>query len=400
MDFLSISDADVNNKRVLVRVDYNVPLDENGNITDDSRIRASLKTVQYLLDKNAKIILMSHLGRPEGKIVETLRMDNVAHHLSEILGMEVRKLDNCIGLEVEMVVSILQSREILMLENLRFHPEEEQNDSAFAKSLARFGDIYINDAFGAAHRAHASVAAITEYLPSYAGFLLEEEVKTLTEAISNPSRPFIVILGGAKVSDKIKLVENLLKIADSLLIGGAMANTFLKAQDHEMGSSKLEESYIEHAKKLLSQYPEKLILPSDVMAGSMDEMNFDLEIVNFLDKQFVPQSLLALDIGPLTIGDFIERLSKASTIVWNGPLGYCELVRFSDGTTEIAKLLAESSAKTIVGGGDTIAALDKLKLTSKMKFVSSGGGAMLELLEGKALPGIIALEEAKKRIKP
>jgi len=399
MNFLTLNDADVANKKVLVRVDYNVPLDENGNITDDTRIRASLKTIQYLLDKNAKIILMSHLGRPDGKIVESLRMDKVAHRLSEILGMEVRKLDNCSGMEVEMVISIMQGREIVMLENLRFHPEEEQNDAGFAKSLAKLGDIYVNDAFGASHRAHSSVAAIAEYLPSYAGFLLENEVKTLTELTSNPSRPFVVLLGGGKVSDKIKLVENLLKYADNVLIGGAMANTFLKAQGFDMGSSKIEEGYLENAKKLLAEYKEKIVLPSDVVAGFMEEMNFDVEIVNFLDKRAVPNNLLALDIGPLTITAFVKKLSNAAAIVWNGPLGYSELERFSSGTTEIARLLAESSAKTIVGGGDTIAALDKLKLIHKMKFVSSGGGAMLELLEGKTLPAVAALEEASRRIK-
>ena len=400
MDFLTLPDADVANKKVLVRVDFNVPQDESGNITDDTRLRASLKTIQYLLDKNAKIILMSHLGRPDGKIVESLRLDKVAHRLSEILGTEVRKLDNCIGLEVEMVISIMQSREIIMLENLRFHPEEEQNDAGFAKSLAKLGEIYVNDAFGASHRAHASVAAIAEYLPSYAGFLLEGEIKTLTELTSNPVKPFVVILGGAKVSDKIKLVENLLKYADNVLIGGAMANTFLKAEGLEMGASKIEDSYLENAKKLLAENKEKIVLPSDVVAGFTEEMNFDVEIVNFLDKQAVHENLLALDIGPLTITAFVEKLSNAATIVWNGPLGYSELERFSGGTTEIARLLAESSAKTIVGGGDTIAVLDKLKLTSKMKFVSSGGGAMLELLEGKILPAIAALEEAHRRIKP
>ena len=400
MDFLTLPEADVANKKVLVRVDYNVPLDENGNITDDTRIRASLKTIQHLLDKNAKIILMSHLGRPDGKIVESLRMDKVAHRLSEILGTEVRKLDNCIGLEVEMVISIMQGREIVMLENLRFHPEEELNDSGFARSLAKLGEIYVNDAFGASHRAHASVATIAEYLPSYAGFLLEGEILTLTELTSNPAKPFVVVLGGGKVSDKIKLVENLLKYADNILIGGAMANTFLKAQGFEMGASKIEEAYLENAKKLLAEYKEKIVLPSDVVAGFMEEMNFDVEIVNFLDRQAVHENLLALDIGPLTITAFVEKLSCAATIVWNGPLGYSELERFSGGTIEIARLLAESSARTIVGGGDTIAALDKLKLTSKMKFVSSGGGAMLELLEGKKLPAVAALEDACRRFKP
>ena len=385
----TVSDISVKGKRVLVRVDLNVPL-ENGEVVDDTRIRAVLPTIRYLLDREAAVILISHLGRPKGLVQEDLRLDPVGRRLSELLGQEVVKVDDCVGPEVGRATKSLQPGQVLLLENLRFHPEEEENDQGFASQLASLADVYVNDAFGTAHRAHASTTGVTEYLPSVAGLLMERELQMLGDALANPTRPLVAVLGGAKVSDKIGVIRNLLSKVDLLLVGGGMANTFLKAQGHQVGESLVEDDSLALAKDILAQAGAKLVLPVDVVVADAFADDANSQTVGV---EQVPPGWRILDIGPRTVGLFEDRLRSAGTVVWNGPMGVFEFPRFAAGTIALASSLASAPATTIVGGGDSIAALQQAGLAEKMTHVSTGGGASLEFLEGKVLPGVEALED-------
>ncbi len=391
MNKKTITDIDVSGKRVLVRVDFNVPL-QDGAVTDDRRIRAALPTIEYLLKNGAAVVLMSHLGRPKGQVVDDLKMDPVAARLSELLGRPVKKLDDCVGETVETAVNAMQPGDVILLENTRFHPEEKKNDPQFAAQLAKLGDVYVNDAFGSAHRAHASTAGVTEFLrPAVAGFLLAKELDYLGKALSNPEPPFLAILGGAKVSDKIGVIENLLPKVDALLIGGGMANTFFAAQGLAMGDSLVEKDAIETAKSLLEASGDKLFLPVDAVIANKFDANAEARIVP-VDE--VPAGWMILDIGPATIAHFANRLAAAKTVVWNGPMGVFEFPRFAEGTFAVARALADlNDATTIIGGGDSAAAVQLSGLAEKMSHISTGGGASLEFLEGKTLPGVAALDE-------
>lgn len=395
MEKQTVKDISIKDKRVLIRVDFNVPLNEQGAITDDSRIVKSLATVRYCLDQNSKIILMSHLGRPKGKITPKYSLKPVALHLSKLIKKNVQLLPDCIGDEVEETVNSLKSGDVVLLENLRFHAEEEKNDPEFAKKLARLGDIYVNDAFGAAHRAHASTEGVTRYLPSVAGFLLDKEITYFDKAISHPERPFITILGGAKVSDKIKLIANLLEKADAILVGGAMAYTFYKVQGIGIGNSKFEPEGVEAAKEALKKSKEKnvpMILPADRVIAQRLEQGVETKIT----ESDIPEGWSGFDIGPKTIEAFKKVLKDAKTIVWNGPVGVFEVPPFDQGTKELAHFMAALKATTIIGGGDTAAAIKAFGLEDKMSHVSTGGGASLEYLEGTVLPGVAALMDKKK----
>ncbi|MFA5142660.1 MAG: phosphoglycerate kinase [Candidatus Omnitrophota bacterium] len=389
----TIKDVDLKDEKVLIRVDFNVPLDENLNITDDIRIRAALPTIKYALDKGAKVILMSHLGRPDGKVDEKLRLVPAAKRLEKLLGKHVTALKDCIGEDVKKAVSSMTAGDIILLENLRFHPEEEKNDPVFAKELASLGGIFVNDAFGTAHRAHASTEGVTHYLPSVAGFLLEKEIEYLGNTVDNPKRPFIAILGGAKVKDKIKVIDNLLNKVDALLIGGGMAYTFLKAQGKTIGSSKLDKDGLETAKQALDKAAKKnipILLPVDNIIAD----KFDAAANAKLVGEDIPAGWMGLDIGPKTVKLFEDKLKGAKTIVWNGPLGVFEMDKFAGGTEDIAKFIAGlKGAISIIGGGDTAAAMSKFKVDGKMTHISTGGGASLEYLEGRGLPGIDALND-------
>jgi phosphoglycerate kinase len=385
----TVRDVPVKGKRVLVRVDFNVPL-EKSQVADDTRIRAALPTIRYLLEQGAAVILMSHLGRPKGEVRDELRMDPVAHRLSELLGLEVVKLDNCTGPEVESAAQRLEPGQVLLLENLRFHPEEEANDQGFAQKLASLADLYVNDAFGTAHRAHASTAGVANYLPAVAGLLLERELEMLGRILEDPARPFVAILGGAKVSGKIGVIRSLLTRVDLLLLGGGMANTFLKAQGHEVGASLVEDDSLGVARDILEDAGERLVLPVDVVVADAFSEDANTRTVG-VDQ--VPINWRILDIGPRTVGLFEERLASAATVVWNGPMGVFEFPRFAAGTIALATGLAKTRATTIVGGGDSVAALRQAGLADKMTHVSTGGGASLEFLEGKTLPGVAALED-------
>jgi len=387
----TIQDIDVQGKKTLVRVDFNVPL-EAGKVTDDTRIRAALPTIQYLLDHGAAVILTSHLGRPKGKVIEELRLDPVAARLSELLGKPVRKLDDCIGPEVEAAAKALQPGEVLLLENLRFHPGERANDPAFAKQLADVAHIYVNDAFGAAHRAHASTSGIADYLPAVAGLLMEKEINFLGRALEWPEHPFVAILGGAKISDKIGVIENLLSKVEALLIGGGMASTFLLAQGYEVGDSLVEEGSLTIAERLLKQGGDKLLLPVDVVIADAFSAEANSRLV---EASHVPTGWRILDIGPQTVELFKAKLSGARTVLWNGPLGVFEFEPFAAGTRAIAQALADIQATTIIGGGDSVAAIEQAGLAEKMTHISTGGGASLEFLEGKELPGIAALDDKR-----
>jgi phosphoglycerate kinase len=385
----TVRDIDVRGKRVLLRVDFNVPL-ANGQVADDTRMEAAIPTIEYLLDQGAAVILMSHLGRPKGQVREGLRMDPVARHLSELLGHDVAKADDCVGPEVEDVAAVLQPGHILLLENLRFHPEEEGNDPAFAQRLASLADVYVNDAFGAAHRAHASTTGVPDYLPAVSGFLMQRELEVLGNTLTDPVRPFVGILGGAKVSGKIGVIRNLLDKVDLLLLGGGMANTFLKAQGHEVGESLVEDESLATAREILERGRDKLVLPVDAVIADAFAADADAKTVR-VDQ--VPPDWRILDIGPQTLSIFREKLAPAKTVVWNGPMGVFEFPRFSTGTVALARILAETAANTIVGGGDSVAALQEAGLVDKMSHVSTGGGASLEFLEGKSLPGVAALDD-------
>lgn len=386
----TIRDIEVAGKRVLVRVDFNVPLDKAGQITDDTRIRAALPTIEYLRDKGAKVIVCSHLGRPKGKVAEEFRLTPVAKRLSELLGTTVQKTDDCIGPEVEQAVAAMKPGDVLLLENLRFHPEEEANDLGFAKQLAALADIYVNDAFGAAHRAHASTEGVAHFLPAVAGFLMERELTFLGKALADPTRPFVAILGGAKVSDKIGVIENLLPKVDRLIVGGGMANTFLKALGYEVGASLVEEDKVELAKDLLQRAGKKLMLPVDVVIA--DAFAADAQHQTVAVDKVLPGWRI-LDIGPESVKAFSAVLQKAKTVVWNGPMGVFEFPAFAAGTVAIAKCLADTEATTIIGGGDSAAAVEQAGVADKMTHISTGGGASLEFLEGRVLPGVAALQD-------
>ncbi|MFH1927067.1 MAG: phosphoglycerate kinase [Chloroflexota bacterium] len=385
-----LRDTDVLGKRVLVRADLNVPLDEHGRVTDDTRIVAALPTVRYLLDRGARVILCSHLGRPKGEVREELRLDPVAARLSELLGKPVRKLDDCVGSEVQAAVGDMQSGNVVLLENLRFHPEEEANDPNFSKDLASLADLYVNDAFGTAHRAHASTAGVTEYLPSVAGFLMEKEIEFLGKALESPPHPFVAVLGGAKISGKILVIENLLGKVDALLIGGGMANTFFKAQGHEIGNSLVEDDSLAMAKGLMERSGGKLILPVDVTVADAFSADANYKVVA-VDE--VKEGDLILDIGPATVERFREVLAAAKMVVWNGPMGVFELTPFAKGTMAVAEILAGLDAVTIIGGGDSVAAVEQAGLADRMTHISTGGGASLKFLEGVVLPGLAALDD-------
>ncbi|MFA6349691.1 MAG: phosphoglycerate kinase [Candidatus Omnitrophota bacterium] len=389
---LTVKDIELKNKSVLMRADFNVPQDDSLNITDDTRIRATLPTIEFILKRGAKkLILISHLGRPDGKVVAKYSLKSVAQRLQKLLGEPVKFITECVGDNVKNEIQASKER-VVLLENLRFHSEEEDNAAEFAKQLASLGDCFINDAFGTAHRAHASTEGITHYLKSAAGFLLEKEIRYLGDSLKNPQRPFMVILGGAKVSDKIGVIENLLPKCDAIIIGGGMAYTFLKAQGKEIGNSKLEKDKIDLAKSLLEKAKslnKEIVLPVDNVIVDKIDTAAKVEICG----DNIPQGKIAVDIGPKTVELFEEKLKNAKTIVWNGPLGIFEMDAFSQGTKKVAEFVSKLKATTIIGGGDTAAAVAKFKVEGKMTHISTGGGASLEFLEGKDLPGIAALTD-------
>jgi phosphoglycerate kinase len=385
----TIQDLDVASKRVLVRADFNVPL-EGGKVADDTRIRAALPTIQHLVGQKARVILCSHLGRPGGKVVEELRLDPVADTLSDLLSQDIGKVDDCIGPEVKEAVDALEPGDVLLLENTRFHPGEKANDPAFAAKLASIADFYVNDAFGTAHRAHASTEGVAHHLPAVAGLLMERELDVLDRVRQNPEHPLVVILGGAKVSDKIGVVEQFLEQAETLLIGGGMANTFLKAQGIEVGQSLVEEESLETARKILDRGGADLILPVDVVEADA----FDADAERWItDVDHVSSHRQILDVGPETVDLFQEALAPAKMVVWNGPLGVFEMAPFAHGTFAIARALAGLDAQTISGGGETAAAIHQAGVADQFTHVSTGGGAFLTFLEGKDLPAVAALDD-------
>jgi len=378
-------------KRVLVRVDFNVPLNEELEITNDTRIKAALTTIKYLMSHQAKVILMSHLGRPKGKVVEKLRLDPIAKRLSELLKQDVKKVNDCIGEEIEKVALNMQKGEIVLLENLRFHPEEEKNNPEFAKALANLADIFVNDAFGTAHRAHASTVGVAGMLPSCAGFLMAKEVEVLSNLLEDPERPFVVVLGGAKISGKIEIVQNLLSIADRILIAGGMSYTCLAALGHEVGKSLLEKYDLRVVFKMLKEAEEKgnkILLPIDLVVARKEVS--EKAVSKLVRIENIPKDGIGVDLGEKSLIEFEKEIKKAKTVFWNGPVGVFEIEKYAKGTNEIAKVLADLQGKavTIIGGGDSIAAIDKAGLAEKMTHISTGGGASLEFLGGKKLPGI------------
>ncbi len=387
----TVKDIDVSGKRVILRVDYNVPTAKDGTISDDSRIRASLPTIQYLLGQRARIILCSHFGRPNGKVVESMRLNFVAVRLAEILNRPVMALKDCIGPEVKKVVFQMNEGDIVMLENLRFYPQEEANDPDFASALAVLGEVYVNDAFGASHRAHASITGIADYLPAVAGFLMEKELNYMGYLLDNPAHPFVLVMGGAKVSDKIGVIQNILDKVNSILIGGGMAANFLKAQGLDVGASAVEQDKLDYTREMLKKAQEKgvrFVLPVDVIAAEKIGAGAANKIVAVND---IPAGWVIADIGPETIKLFVKEIQSAKTIFWNGPMGVFEIEAFSKGTSVIAQSIADSKAATVVGGGSTAEAVEQMKLSDKMTHVSTGGGASLELLEGVRLPGVAVL---------
>lgn len=394
MNKKTIRDVDVQGKRVIVRVDFNVPLKE-GQVADDTRIEAALPTIEYLLEEDAAVILMSHLGRPKGEVVDELKMDPVAERLSELLGQPVSKLDDCIGPEVLETVEAMEPGDVTLLENTRFHAGEKANDPDFAAELAALGEVYVNDAFGAAHRAHASTEGVAQAMqekgrPAVAGLLVEKELELLGKAVEDPEHPFVAILGGAKVSGKIAVIESLLERCDRLLIGGGMANTFFRAMGYETGDSLVEEDAVSTAKSLLDRAGGKLVLPVDVVIADAFDNSAQSKVVA---PNEVPAGWRILDIGPKTVATFESALRSARTVTWNGPLGVFEMPTFAAGTFDVARLLAELDATTIVGGGESAAAVMRVGLADQMTHVSTGGGASLQFLEGKTLPGVAALDD-------
>jgi len=384
-----VTDLDVKGKKVLVRVDFNVPI-ENGKVGDDTRIQAALPTIEYLLENGAAVILCSHLGRPKGEFDPQLSLKPVAEYLDSLLDVPVKFAENCIGEKAQKAAADLDFGEVLVLENTRFHAGEKKNDPEMAKELASLADVFVNDAFGTAHRAHASNVGVADYLPAAAGFLLEKEIKYLGNAIAEPERPFVAILGGAKVSDKIGVIDNLIKKSDRILIGGGMANTFFKAQGYEMADSLVEEDVLDTAKNLLDIAGGKIVLPVDVVIADDFAADANHKIMDVGD---VPAGWRILDIGPRTVEAFSDIIKRAGTVVWNGPMGVFEFETFAKGTFEVAKAIAESDATGIVGGGDSASAIKKSGLDDKITHISTGGGASLEMLEGKTLPGLAALDD-------
>lgn len=398
MDKKTVRDLDVAGKKVLVRVDFNVPLNDKGEITDDTRITASLPTIQYLLEQKAAVILMAHLGRPKGQVKPELSLAPVAKHLGKLLGKEILFAPDCVGEAAQAAASKLKPGHILLLENLRFHKEEEKNDMEFAEKLASLADLYVNDGFGVSHRAHASVEGVTHFLPAAAGFLLEKEIQYVGQAVTNPLHPFVAIIGGAKVSDKIGVISNLLDKVDTLLIGGGMANTFLAAQGYKMGKSLVEEDKLDLAKELLAKAKKNkvnMLLPTDLVMAAA----FAPDAEHVTEKvENLNQAYMALDIGAETSKAYAEALADAKMIVWNGPMGVFEMDAFCKGTEAVAKAVAKSRATSIVGGGDSVAAIEKLGLAKRITHISTGGGASLEYLEGKVLPGVAALDDLRRKM--
>jgi phosphoglycerate kinase len=390
MNKKTVRDIDLKGKRVLMRVDFNVPM-ADGVVTDDKRIRAALPTIHYVLDQGASLILMSHLGRPKGTGFDPeFSLKAAAEALGKLLSKPVQMAPDCVGPEVEALAKALKPGDVLMLENTRFHKEEEKNDLAFAKQLATLGDVYVNDAFGSAHRAHASTEGVARYLPAVSGFLMEQELEYLGRATDNPARPYVAILGGAKISDKILVVENLLAKCDTLIIGGGMANTFLAAKGYAMQDSLVEASSVETAKAIMAKAGGKVLLPVDAVVADKFDAEANSQVVD-VDK--VPAGWRIMDIGPKSIEKFGAVLKAAKLVVWNGPMGVFEMPKFAEGTFAIAKLLADSGATTVIGGGDSASAVKKAGVAKKMTHVSTGGGASLEFLEGKELPGVAALND-------
>ena len=389
----SVEDIDVSGKKVIVRCDFNVPQDENGRITDDKRIVAALPTIKYLLEHNAAVILCSHLGRPKGEFNMKYSLAPVAERLSELLGQKVTLAKDVIGEDAKKLAAALKPGEAMLLENVRFHKEEEKNDPAFAKELASMAEIYVNDAFGTAHRAHASTAGIADYLPAVCGFLIQKEISIMGKALADPARPFVAILGGAKVSDKIGVINNLIEKCDTIIIGGGMSYTFMKAMGKEIGTSLCEEDKLDLAKDLMKKAEDKgvkLLLPVDTVCA--DHFAADATPVVY-DAGALPADMMGLDIGPKTIELFSDAVKDAGTVVWNGPMGVFEFDAFAVGTKAVAKAIAASHAVSIIGGGDSAAAVEKLGFADKMTHISTGGGASLEFLEGLELPGIACLED-------
>jgi phosphoglycerate kinase len=385
----TIRDVDFKDKKVLVRVDFNVPM-KDGAVSDDTRIRAAIPTIQYLLDKGAAVILCSHLGRPKGGPDLAFTLRPVAAYLGKLMGKDVKFAEDCVGTAVEKAAKELKFGEILVLENTRFHPEEEKNDLELAKQMASLADVYVNDAFGTAHRAHSSTEGVARYLPGVAGFLMEKEIKYLGEAVANPKRPFVAILGGAKISDKIGVIKNLLNKADVILIGGGMANTFFKAQGYPVADSLVEEEALETARELLKTGSSKLRLPVDVAIGD----KFDAEAQKkVIQAGPVPEGWRILDIGPDTVEAYGKVIKTAGTVVWNGPMGVFEFPKFAEGTFAIAKEIASSGAVSVIGGGESVSAVQKSGVADKITHISTGGGASLEMLEGLELPGLAALQD-------
>lgn len=390
---MTIKDLEVKGKRVLVRVDFNVPVDESGQITDDRRIKAALPTIRDLADRGGRVILVSHFGRPKG-VDDRLRMDPIGRRLEELIGKKVVKVDDCIGDEVKQAVAAMADGDLLLLENVRFYKEETANDPEFARQLAELADLYVNDAFGTAHRAHASTEGVTKYLETAAaGYLIEKELEVMGKAISNPERPLVAILGGAKVADKLGVITNLLNKVDALIIGGGMAFTFLKAKGFEIGKSLLDAERIEFAQEMIAQAEAKgvkLYLPVDVVVT--DDLK-NSTVKQTVPAEAIPADLLGVDIGPETVKEYAAAIKEAKTVIWNGPMGVFENPDFAVGTNGIAQAMAEAEAITIVGGGDSAAAVEQLGFAEKMTHISTGGGASLEFLEGKQLPGVVALTD-------
>jgi phosphoglycerate kinase len=387
----SVRDIDVAGKRVLMRVDFNVPFDRNGAIADDSRISAALPTVRYLLDQGASVILCSHLGRPDGKVVESLRLTPVAERLAKLLGKGIQTAPDCVGPQAEAAAHALQRGEVLLLENLRFHPEEEKNDPAFARSLASLADVYVNDAFGTAHRAHASTAGVAAYLPAVAGFLMLKEIEELGAVLNTPDRPMAAIIGGAKISSKLGVVRNLLQRVDCLLLGGGMASTFIKARGMEVGDSLIEEDMLSTARDLMYEAERKgvpLLLPTDAVIADAFSADAAYKTVPVSD---IPIGWRIMDVGPDSIATFRDALEDCKTVFWNGPLGVAEFPAFAAGSKAMAEALAEMDARVVIGGGETSALVEQEGLHDRYTHVSTGGGASLEFIEGKALPGVEAL---------
>lgn len=393
MNKKTIEDIDVKGKRVFVRCDFNVPLDENGNITNDNRIKGALKTIKYLKDHDAKIILASHLGRPKGEVNPKYSLAPVAKRLSELLDCEVKMAKDVIGDDAKRLASELKDGDVMILENVRFHKEETKNDPAFSKELASMADIFVNDAFGTAHRAHCSTTGIASYIPAVCGYLIQKEIEIMGKALSNPERPFVAILGGAKVSDKIGVINNLIEKVDSIIIGGGMAYTFIGAKGGKIGKSLFEADKVELAKELMAKAEAKgvkLYLPVDTLCGKDFSNDTETKIVETMN---IPDDMEGMDIGPKSREVFAEVVKNAKTVVWNGPMGVFEFPTFAEGTLSVATAMAESGAITIIGGGDSAAAVTKLGFGDKMTHISTGGGASLEFLEGIELPGIAALND-------